>query len=485
MEFHRRLPGSPIARIRKQRPTRLAKLPFVLVLLALRVGSCTASVGDRDPLFKGCVRRCVMDGSGCVALPGSEAAPVCNAMCVNQTANPAPKSLRLLGWSCRDDCRYRCMLLREALRQKQHTVAPSSGPPAEKYFGKWAFRRVAGMQEIASVLFSLANLLAQAHCLAQFLALLSRLLPPLHARTTAEQREDSSLQQQDKSLHQEDDSLQQQDKSLNQPLLPASQSVPSAERGSAICAHPLRCAPKSGGSSVASVTVGDRDSGGAGRPGVLLGPQPLPLAARGNLRVERAGKRMQVATAAYPWWPLWVAYYGISLLAWAASAVFHARDVPLTEKADYMLADAFILWGCLTAALRVSGQEQRSRWVPLLGAASAAYTWHWHCMLTQLFDYGFNVLLCIVLGALQSLMWGVWVGRVRHVARRRMWCFLALINAATLLEVLDFAPWWGLVDAHALWHAATALLSYVFWGFLRQDVLSYSNRNKALAASSL
>lgn len=42
-----------------------------------------------------------------------------------------------------------------------------------------------------------------------------------------------------------------------------------------------------------------------------------------------------------------------------------------------------------------------SHWAPLILSGGLAYTWHWYRMLTQLFDYGFNVLLCIVLGALQ------------------------------------------------------------------------------------
>lgn len=41
--------------------------------------------------------------------------------------------------------------------------------------------------------------------------------------------------------------------------------------------------------------------------------------------------------------------------AWAASATFHARDVPATEAADYMLADAVVVWGTLAAAARVGG----------------------------------------------------------------------------------------------------------------------------------
>eukprot|EP00285_Hemiselmis_virescens_P011956 CAMPEP_0173400500 /NCGR_PEP_ID=MMETSP1356-20130122/48053_1 /TAXON_ID=77927 ORGANISM="Hemiselmis virescens, Strain PCC157" /NCGR_SAMPLE_ID=MMETSP1356 /ASSEMBLY_ACC=CAM_ASM_000847 /LENGTH=96 /DNA_ID=CAMNT_0014360439 /DNA_START=13 /DNA_END=303 /DNA_ORIENTATION=- len=44
-----------------------------------------------------------------------------------------------------------------------------------------------------------------------------------------------------------------------------------------------------------------------------------------------------------------------------------------------------------------------------------------------------------------------------------------LVYLAGLLEVKDFPPLWGHLDAHALWHAATPLLSYAFYHFLAAD----------------
>ena len=44
------------------------------------------------------------------------------------------------------------------------------------------------------------------------------------------------------------------------------------------------------------------------------------------------------------------------------------------------------------------------------------------------------------------------------------------MNGAMLFEVLDFPPLLGLLDAHALWHAATAPPTYLLYGFLETDV---------------
>ena len=39
---------------------------------------------------------------------------------------------------------------------------------------------------------------------------------------------------------------------------------------------------------------------------------------------------------------------------------------------------------------------------------------------------------------------------------------MALAGAAAL-EVLDFAPVWGVIDAHAAWHACSAPIALAFW----------------------
>ena len=58
---------------------------------------------------------------------------------------------------------------------------------------------------------------------------------------------------------------------------------------------------------------------------------------------------------------------------------------------------------------------------------------------------------------------------VQHPHRWILYSFLGLAYAALLLEVLDFPPIWGVVDAHASWHAATVPLTYLFYAFIRGD----------------
>ncbi|TBU26088.1 Per1-domain-containing protein [Dichomitus squalens] len=82
----------------------------------------------------------------------------CVSLCQSRTCEPSSLAslslaLRLTRWTCVDDCKYQCMHL-ITNRAIQH------GWPVQQYYGKWPFWRFAGMQEPASVLFSIFNLVA-------------------------------------------------------------------------------------------------------------------------------------------------------------------------------------------------------------------------------------------------------------------------------------------------------------------------------------
>ncbi|EJD06237.1 Per1-like protein [Fomitiporia mediterranea MF3/22] len=92
----------------------------------------SASAGDRSDLFQRCLAICKQRN------------------CWSQTPISLSLSLRLTRWTCADDCAYSCM----------HQITDSStayGQPVVQYYGKWPFWRFLGMQEPASVLFSLLN----------------------------------------------------------------------------------------------------------------------------------------------------------------------------------------------------------------------------------------------------------------------------------------------------------------------------------------
>ena len=96
-----------------------------------------SSRGDQAEEFRSCVSLCQ------------------TRTCQRSTPEPLPFALRLTCWTCEDDCKYHCM----------HLITDRAvvhGTRIEQYHGKWPFWRFAGMQEPASVLFSIFNFAAHA-----------------------------------------------------------------------------------------------------------------------------------------------------------------------------------------------------------------------------------------------------------------------------------------------------------------------------------
>ena len=191
-----------------------------------------------------------------------------------------------------------------------------------------------------------------------------------------------------------------------------------------------------------------------------------------NLWAHRRGwARLRASLPpAHPLRPLWRGYAALSANAWLWSAVFHCRDTRLTERLDYFSADALLAYALFAALVRAGGLHAAPRrWAPLAAALGAALALHVRRMLTVRFDYGLNVALCVAAGVAHSLVWAAVVLRGRHPARARLLGLLAAAHAASLLEVLDFAPLRGALDAHALWHAATPPLTLGWYAFLADD----------------
>ena len=77
--------------------------------------------------------------------------------------------------------------------------------------------------------------------------------------------------------------------------------------------------------------------------------------------------------------------------------------------------------------------------------------------------------VCVTMAVGQLLVWAVWAGISRHPSRFKLWTVVFGGGLAVLLEIYDFPPYHGYVDAHALWHAATIPLTYVWWSFVKSD----------------
>ncbi|KAK3039240.1 hypothetical protein RJ639_027944 [Escallonia herrerae] len=171
----------------------------------------------------------------------------------------------------------------------------------------------------------------------------------------------------------------------------------------------------------------------------------------------------------YEYTGLWHIYAIFSMNTWFWSAVFHTRDVDLTKKLDYSSTVALLGFSLILAILRAFNVRDEAARVMVSAPLFAFVTTHILYLNFYQLDHGLNMKVCLAMGIAQLLLWAVWAGVTRHPSRWKLWVVVIGGALAMLLEIYDFPPHRGLVDAHALWHATTIPLTYLWWSFVRDD----------------
>ncbi|BBN16992.1 post-GPI attachment to proteins factor 3 [Marchantia polymorpha subsp. ruderalis] len=187
----------------------------------------------------------------------------------------------------------------------------------------------------------------------------------------------------------------------------------------------------------------------------------------------------------YEFWGIWIIYGLLSINSWLWSAVFHSRDMPITEQLDYSSAIALLGYTLIVTIIRTGNLRIEAAQVMVAAPILAFITTHILYLNFYQFDYGLNMKVCVSLGIAQLLLWSGWAGLTRHPHRFKLLFVVVGTALAILLEVFDFAPVWGVLDAHALWHAVTVPLTVFWWSFIKDDARwrtsSVVNRVKATA----
>jgi hypothetical protein len=163
----------------------------------------------------------------------------------------------------------------------------------------------------------------------------------------------------------------------------------------------------------------------------------------------------------------YLAFGYCGLACWTFSMLFHTRDFPLTEKLDYFGAGANVMYGMYLAIIRIFRLDQEEpRHKPTLRRLLTAvcvllYAMHVCYLSFWSWDYTYNMIANIVVGMTQNVLW-VAFSLFRYQKNGKPWhvwpaMIVAWIMLAMSLELLDFAPWHGLIDAHSLWHLGTVI----------------------------
>ncbi|KAK4454660.1 Per1-like-domain-containing protein [Podospora aff. communis PSN243] len=193
--------------------------------------------------------------------------------------------------------------------------------------------------------------------------------------------------------------------------------------------------------------------------------------------------------ATYPLRRFYVMLAYVSMAAWVFSVIFHVRDFPVTEQLDYFGAGASVLYGMFYTPVRVFRLDRSSKAGVLRAWAVfciVLYCMHVAYLKLWTWDYTYNMTANVACGVVQNALWS-WFSFHRYRKSGMMWAVwpgivVALVLCAMSLELLDFPPIWGALDAHSLWHLGTIAPTILFYNFLvrdAQDDIAASRRLKA------
>ncbi|KAH8736917.1 Per1-like-domain-containing protein [Ilyonectria robusta] len=173
---------------------------------------------------------------------------------------------------------------------------------------------------------------------------------------------------------------------------------------------------------------------------------------------------------------IWLGYVG--LVSWIASSIFHTRDFRITEEFDYFAAGANVLYGLYYTPIRVFRLDRSTpRRQSVLRAWTLLCIFLYFCHVSYLkfvrWNYTYNMTANVVVGAIQHSLW-TWFSFDRYRKSKRVWAawpglVVAWIILAMSMELLDFPPWLGCIDAHSLWHLMTIGPTIVWYNFLVKD----------------
>jgi post-GPI attachment to proteins factor 3 len=188
-------------------------------------------------------------------------------------------------------------------------------------------------------------------------------------------------------------------------------------------------------------------------------------------------------------------------------------DTPRTERLDYFSAATTILFALYFTAIRLfhlylpsipakltqaspsnsSGNRVRTMWNAT--CALALFLHISYLSLLPRFDYTYNIIFNLAVGLVHNLLWTIYslpaslslIQRFPYQSRTYRPSFVTqagilviFTTAATGLELFDFPAWGRVIDAHSLWHLATAPLAIYWYRFLVEDAQDPSWRDRKI-----
>jgi hypothetical protein len=187
--------------------------------------------------------------------------------------------------------------------------------------------------------------------------------------------------------------------------------------------------------------------------------------------------------------PLYRQYFYSSIMTWCFSTAFHARDVWLTEKLDYFGAAWGIFIFCHLTCCRTLEIRGANEQANLMSWFQFGFLLHVCKMIFHSFDYTYNMIMLSVVGGISIGLWiwwwwWSWCQANKFAIKRTceskkqphskvhypLFCVLLFVVSTVMLEIRDFPPIWGWIDAHALWHLSTIPITLKWYEFYAEDI---------------
>lgn len=185
--------------------------------------------------------------------------------------------------------------------------------------------------------------------------------------------------------------------------------------------------------------------------------------------------RMQLVRPGHYLGPYLTVYSVVAINAWAASSLYHTRKLDWTTQYDYVSALALVAYALCFVIRRMLGPKANIGIVWAGCSLSvASFLFQVYQMIENKVSFGSHMKLCVTISVLHAFLWLMWLVYTDRDDRCRYMCFIcqAWFAVASLLEIFDFEPIWQHFDAHALWHAATVPLGFLWYLFWMLDVNS-------------
>lgn len=203
-----------------------------------------------------------------------------------------------------------------------------------------------------------------------------------------------------------------------------------------------------------------------------------------------------------------------NLFGWACSTIFHIRDTSFTESMDYFGAGCIVMANFNAVFVRFFDlhlYKNKERLLLFQFGLIVVLLIH-YVRLFHSWDYGYNMTFNVVVGLLAAAFWighsirvyincksgnfatrSIYLAPFESIVAKKLQ-MIGISNTAVIplipvalnlflilsvmLELVDFVPWFLLIDAHSLWHLCTIFPPMIWhdWNIWELELSSMDSR---------